>query len=85
MGDLTEVRFTETNGIRCWRCCPLPLKPSGQCECPCHRKTSTNRACRQLIWNHNPRQSENVPCSRYAMMGSDFCWQHSRRYKRKAP
>lgn len=36
MGSRAEIRFTETNGIRCWRCCPLPLKPSGRCECPCH-------------------------------------------------
>lgn len=39
MGDPTEVRFTETNGIRCWRCCPLPLKPSGECRCTCHNRS----------------------------------------------
>lgn len=81
MGDPTEIRFTETNGIRCWRCCPLPLKPSGQCECKCHTE---RQQCSARIWNRNPYQSETVRCSRYATPGTGYCWQHGRR-KRKAP
>lgn len=36
-----EIRFTETNGIRCWRCCPLPLhRRDVRYECECIKTVS---------------------------------------------
>lgn len=36
-------RFSATNGVACWRCCPRPLAAFGECTCECHRRVPCPR------------------------------------------
>jgi hypothetical protein len=74
-----EVRFTETNGIRCWRCCPLPLVESGLCTCDCHRRPPYQRPCSARL---NSTAADGH-CSRIPAPGSTHCWQHGGKKRKK--
>ena len=74
---MTEIRFTETNGVRCWRCCPLPLVASGLCKCECHYR-------KQRCGARLNSTAADAHCSRWAVGASRYCRQHGGRPTPKA-